>query len=223
MGAASGEELYLFDIPSATLQQTIPLPKQGDIGLTFGDENGDGSQNVKIQYVELGESYCFVCTNRSVLIVPRNDSRRTVEFPDRDSSMRNVADIQELYTPSHKHLIDCMLVAAKVEEKEESPATIDQRRFNGVHVSETGRDFAAIMKSGLIFLVYDFERVLRGELAFSDVTVCINAGCKVENLAFDFGRVAVHSVSLLYIFSIFSPMKCNPFSFVFLLCPNLLD
>ncbi len=72
-----------------------------------------------------------------------------------------------------------------------------------MHVSRTGRSFAAITWTGMLFLVRDFERVLPSsegsepERCFSDedVTLVIEMRSPLTNLSFgDDGQVVMHSV-----------------------------
>lgn len=64
-----------------------------------------------------------------------------------------------------------------------------------VHVSPSGKDFAAINWQGILFLVRDFERVERGEASFSDIALRINLDSPLTCLAFEHGRVVVSTVS----------------------------
>lgn len=86
VGSEAGQEVYLFDAPSATLAQTIPLP-------------WSNAGDVRILYVELGERHVFVCTLYEVLIIPRDTSlypdgtraavtRVSLSFPTDDSGLR---------------------------------------------------------------------------------------------------------------------------------------
>lgn len=64
VGSEMGRELYLFDIPSATLIQIISLTSYPPVynSISFG-----------INYVELGARHAFVCTNQGLLIAPREN------------------------------------------------------------------------------------------------------------------------------------------------------
>ena len=66
VGSEWGQELYVFDVTSATLQETIPIPETAA---------PPGGQGVQINYVELGERHVFVCTPYSMLIIPRFQTR----------------------------------------------------------------------------------------------------------------------------------------------------
>ena len=57
VGSERGQELYLFDAPSASLINTIPLPP---------------SLQINILYVEIGARHAFVCTPHHVLIFSRD-------------------------------------------------------------------------------------------------------------------------------------------------------
>ena len=75
-----------------------------------------------------------------------------------------------------------------------------------VHVSEDGKHFAAITSLGFVFFVRDFERVARGEAAWSDVSLSLDIDVPASNLAFDHNRIVVVTVS-----SSISP-TCTPTS-----------
>ncbi len=65
-----------------------------------------------------------------------------------------------------------------------------------MHISPDGKNFAASTWHGCVFLVKGFERVIRGECTFSDVTVQIQLDGPAKSLAFEYGRVAVKSVRI---------------------------
>lgn len=67
VASEAGRELYLFDVPTASLSKTIPIPQQGLIPDAVAI---DGSPI--ILYVELGTRHVFVCTKCNVLVIPRD-------------------------------------------------------------------------------------------------------------------------------------------------------
>lgn len=72
-----------------------------------------------------------------------------------------------------------------------------------MHVSPSGKDFAAINWHGLLYLVQDFERVARGEATFADISLRVNLQAPAMHLAFEHGRVAVQTVG--YFLRIYTP------------------
>ena len=47
-----------------------------------------------------------------------------------------------------------------------------------------------------MYIVKNFERVMRGEVSFSDVTLRIDLGIGAHNLAYDHDRILVQTVRL---------------------------
>lgn len=84
-----GRELYLFDVPSASLIKTIPIPQHGLPPDAF---QSDGT--LIILYVEIGLRHVFVCTRSNVLIIPRDwnpsepEYACSLDFPTNDPDMR---------------------------------------------------------------------------------------------------------------------------------------
>ena len=67
-----------------------------------------------------------------------------------------------------------------------------------MHVSPSGEDFVGITALGILYMVKGFERVARGEAAFSDLTLRIDLGTPAHNLAFEHDRVLVQTVRFLF-------------------------
>ena len=100
-----GQCLYLFDAPSASVIETIPIPPPDDSLLEespmFLNDGAPG--HVHINYVELGKRHVFVCTPSSIVILPRtvfasdgasgaqpisNATRQVLRFPHADPTLR---------------------------------------------------------------------------------------------------------------------------------------
>ena len=127
-----GRELYLFDVPSATLTKTIPIPLQG---LPRDAFQSDGT--LIILYVEIGPRHVFVCTRCNVLIIPRDlessedDYACSLDFPTNDPELR-ILDIVRHYAarlvlPQVKHKSNARmtrLVLNYPNEREESTALL---------------------------------------------------------------------------------------------------
>ncbi|TDL20553.1 hypothetical protein BD410DRAFT_790777 [Rickenella mellea] len=98
-----GHAMYLFDIPSATLIQSVLLEEH-----RFFTE-----PDALLTYVELGARHIFVCTAHGILIVPRSNPTisAVVEFPGDEPHMRipalaAVAALQ-LHQVTHRIQILC--------------------------------------------------------------------------------------------------------------------
>ncbi|KAI5117611.1 hypothetical protein M0805_001211 [Coniferiporia weirii] len=213
VGSEEGEELYLFDVPSASLVQTIPIPRESLPPAAFTPEG-----TVCILYVELGPRHVFVCTMHGVLILPRDWSHepgaRNVcfDFPTVDPNLRvpqlichyAARIIRTNGPPSNPCMREYMVTAPRVSEQSTALVRLGDNRqqFSAVHVSSSGRDFVAITWLGIAYFVRDFERVLRGECSFSEIALRIDMGAPAINLAFGHDRVVIQAFSGLFVFSL---------------------
>ncbi|TDL20555.1 hypothetical protein BD410DRAFT_367015 [Rickenella mellea] len=177
--------VYLFDIPSATLVQSISL----------NEHRFFAEHDAFVTYVELGQRHIFVCTTHGILIVLRSNPtiNEVVIFPGNSIPTHSKA-LQVTYSPlngGHKP----GLFRGLIDEPSLSRSNpLNSRQtFAALHVSPDGKNFAASTWHGRVFLVKDFERVIRGECAFSEVTVQIQLDGPAKSLAFEYGRVAVTS------------------------------
>ncbi|KAH8110954.1 hypothetical protein DFH11DRAFT_1690590 [Phellopilus nigrolimitatus] len=208
IGSEDGQELYLFDVPSARLEKIIPIPAEDDV-LDLG---------VHISYVELGARHVFVCSPDSVLIIPRSRSSERgaqsvhLNFPSADPGLRipqlvrhYAARLVPAFRPQKNDALREHIVTAP-SLPEQSTALVrlgdDPQDFTAVHVSPSGKDFVAITWLGVIYLVCDFERVFRGEKTFSDITLRINMDAPASNLAFDYDRVLFLTTRGVFVLSL---------------------
>lgn len=94
IGSIEGGELYLYDIPSAALTQTITLPRNEST--MFTDE--EGNDILVINYVEIGPRHVFVCTASSVVIIARDaqpaGQPTVVDFPRADPTLHHPRVVQ---------------------------------------------------------------------------------------------------------------------------------
>jgi hypothetical protein len=95
IGSVEGGELYLYDIPSASLVQTIALPR--DETTLFTDEENNTA--IRINYVEISPRHVFVCTMSSVVIIAREvgssgSPTAIVDFPGVDPDLRQPRIVQ---------------------------------------------------------------------------------------------------------------------------------
>ncbi|KAL5483535.1 hypothetical protein ACEPAI_8767 [Sanghuangporus weigelae] len=227
VGSEWGQELYLFDVPSGTLEETIPIPMEAI---------PQGANGVHINYVELGARHAFVCTPLGVLILSRHqhraDSQRRqnghaqpngdangdtdaplyLDFPSADPGLRipqlvrhyAARMIQSFGPPSNAAMREFIVTAPRVPEQSTALVRLgeDRQEFTAVHVSPDGKDFVAITIFGIAYLVRDFERVFRGEATFSEIALRINMGTSALNLAFENDRIVIQTIHGIFVFNL---------------------
>ncbi|EJD07887.1 uncharacterized protein FOMMEDRAFT_150476 [Fomitiporia mediterranea MF3/22] len=216
VGSEWGQELYIFNVLTTTLDETIPIPLEAI---------PDGETGVHINYVELGARHAFVCTPYGVLILPRfqhmtgdtnghngDEAPQFIDFPSSDPDMhipqliRHYATrmIQTFGPPSNPAMREFILTAPRVPEQSTALVRIgeDRQEFSAVHVSADGKNFIAITVFGVGYFVRDFERVFRGEASISDVALRINLGTSALNLAFDHDRAIIQTIHGVFVFNL---------------------
>jgi hypothetical protein len=205
---ATGNSAYVWDIPTATLVQTIP-----ETGLNGG-----------ISYVELSSRHVFICGEELLRIFSREDGSNVLDIsstrdsyaawnfspnPVNDSETNSTPGVLVPYCihPSHEvdhspHPRTDQFVAGRPDLF--MPYFDLKNPLLTVHVSSCGSHLVALLRRSRLLIVYNFECVIRGEIDLNDAIVDVQLGQPFYSsvyLAFEDNRIAVATVRALQLSS----------------------
>jgi hypothetical protein len=192
---AGSHEAYVIDIPSATVIQTIH-----DLAASH------------VCYVEISARHVFVCTEDVLRIFSREDGRNVLDIPSaRISCAEAFLDTSEVVDRR------AVLQPCRIERQDDNNYTSRRNpdefvagayfpqvqplsclRFSWVaHVSDCGSHLVALLHSSRLIVLYNFERVIKGEISLQDAMEEIQLGPNYYSaiyLAFANDRIAVATV-----------------------------
>ncbi|KAH9919936.1 uncharacterized protein B0H18DRAFT_1026275 [Fomitopsis serialis] len=188
--AASQNTAYLWDLPSATLVQTIHGLQASHAGMEPLGE---------ICYVDVNTRHVVLCGENGVRVVGREDNTVVLHLSGQRGFARTV------------------LKPEPTLGSDRIPLTMSLRLSNA-HLSGSGRDLACMLADGRLVLIRDFESIADGNLSVPeavlevDLTHVNSADSDEANLrnrsragyylAFEQGRVAVATSHGLYVLTL---------------------
>ncbi|KDQ52898.1 hypothetical protein JAAARDRAFT_446095 [Jaapia argillacea MUCL 33604] len=183
---ASLEEAFLWNIPSATLAQTIDLTPQADASL---------------YYVELSERHVFVVGPRSLRIFARD--RGVLVLNLTSEAILSAGLSLQVHQPT-LHRASNAGAEPQIFSHPTDPQPIlgDHLGFCSVHVSNDGRDLAVLLDPETVVIIHGFERVIKGEATLTSTSLRVSISAPHPQsvyLAFEFGKVALALGSGIYV------------------------
>jgi hypothetical protein len=207
--AAGENEVYLWDIPSATLIQTISgIQPIGGLALD-------------IDYVELSHQHVFICMEDTLRVFSRHCGRAVYDLEIPLTLGLSCADWQFSWNSSEERFPDAVLHPCSLQRQHRSghacyPTPRDPDKFVAglfllacmpsqnswlfriVHVSGCGSHLVALTLRSRLIVLYNFERVFRGETESWETWIDIQLGPTFYTsryLAFENDTIAVATVS----------------------------
>ena len=180
-----GRNAYLYDVPTATLIQTINV------------HPADSTVTDKVRYVEIGARHVFICTAVGLRIISRATGKVACTINPAGMPLPDMVSLSSswVFEPSVGtfHSKRIFGVGGENETALLAPPT----PFCAVHVSPCGRHFVAVTPTGYVLLVPNFEEAIRAEgdqakLEGAGYTLKLNVG--IVYMAFDGKRVVLATV-----------------------------
>jgi len=192
---AAYDRVYLWDVPSGKLIQTI----QGC--QCISSEDGDNDHLRRIVYVEISERHVFLVGQFYLRIFSRATGKSILDL---SSSERRYGFWMYVPAISHGRISGSaleryeMVSSRKPYRLSEKMFLSDQ--FVSVHVSACGCHFAALLRGGHLLVVYNFEKASNKEELYGQ-TLDIHIASRHESiyLAFDYGRISVVTTNGVFI------------------------
>jgi hypothetical protein len=176
---ADGRNAYLYDVPSATLAQTIDIHR------------AESTLNENTLYVEISARHVFVCTVLCLRIISRETGKvvctidpNTMPFPDM-APLSWAADSDLMTFRSFR------IFGARFSRP--APPGV----FCAVHVSPCGRHFVAVTPTGYVLLVPNFEQAIKAEgdqTKLEGVGYALKLNVGIVYMAFDGKRIVLATV-----------------------------
>jgi hypothetical protein len=180
-----GRNAYLYDVPNATLSQTINIHPAGS---TITDD---------VCYVEISARHVFICTVVGLRIISRETGKvictmNSNKMPPPDMVLLPLSWVSE---PGSEVFRSRHIFGVGGENKTAlfAPPT----PFCAVHVSPCGKHFVAVTPAGYILLVPNFEKAIgiggdQANLEGAGYVLNLNVG--IVYMAFDGKRIVLATV-----------------------------
>ncbi|KAG5641561.1 hypothetical protein DXG03_004774 [Asterophora parasitica] len=194
LGAAAWEEVYLWDVRTGALVQTIRQTQQDPVG----DDNemllGD------INYIEVSEKYVFLCGFLSLRVFSRETGKSVLDL----SSSKHPIAAWNISVSPVKPAPGVNGSSLVLENLEYELAPVEQsnimKEFIAVHISTCGSHLAALMLRSKLLIVRDFEKVFKHSVPLRELSMEVQLGSACHSsryLAFENGRIGVATVGSL--------------------------
>ncbi|KAG6830268.1 hypothetical protein H0H92_001534 [Tricholoma furcatifolium] len=174
LGAAGWDHIYLWDVRTGTLIQTIEQTQSGMQNQSQDTVPAAFEVLGDINYIEVSEKYVFLCGTHFLRVFSRASGRSTAKVRDGAS------------------LVPQEVVCSRVAMPDSPNLILDE--FIGVHISPCGSHLAALMMSSRLIILPDFERALQSNVRTFDIALEVQLGSPCLSsryLAFENGRISV--------------------------------
>ena len=145
-----GRNAYLYDVPNATLIQTINIHPP------------DSTTTEEVRYVEISVRHVFICTVLCLRIISRQTGKVVCTLNPTTMPLPDIISLPLFrVSGSDMDIFHSQRVFGVGENKTTSlaPPTL----FSAVHVSPCGKHFVAVTWLGYVLLVPNFEQAVRAE------------------------------------------------------------
>jgi len=177
---ADGRNAYLYDVPNATLTQTINIHPAGS---TITDTVG---------YIEVSARHVFICTSVGLRIISRELGKVVCTINQNKMPLSDIASLPLSCPSETDEGFHTQCVLSNYTELLEPPTV-----FCAVHISPCGKHFVAVTRTGYVLLVPNFEQAIRAEgdqakLEGAGYVLELNVG--ITYMAFDGKRIVLATV-----------------------------
>ena len=179
-----GRNAYLYDVPSATLTQTINIhPAESTI-----------SEDVR--YVEISARHIFICTIMGLRIISRESGKVICTINSNEMPLPDMVflTLRRLSGGETKKFHPQRIFG--VGTKELARLT-PPNPFCAVHVSPCGKHFVAVTPTGYVLLVPNFEQAISAEGDHAELKgagYALKLTTEIIYMAFDGKRVVLATV-----------------------------
>lgn len=198
---------YLWDVRTGLISQTIP-DIQKNATRTLGSVN----------YVEVSDRHVFICGTNILRIFSRADGTSVYDISSTQNSYSEMR-MELCRTHISQITLGSALVPHGLKRRDpfreprgeiwdqfiagtyilHSRVLIFLSSPSPVHVSRCGSHLVALLKGSILVVLYDFEKVIKGEVSMREVSLQIQLGppyWSSRYLAFENDRVAVATVRI---------------------------
>ncbi|KZT25603.1 hypothetical protein NEOLEDRAFT_1178380 [Neolentinus lepideus HHB14362 ss-1] len=190
---SSQKDAFLFDIPTATLIQTIDISEPVPHGLR------------ELNYVELSAEYIFICWRHSVCVFSRRDGALALSIDTEHTvDIGMLLQVDAYRPPASPRVPNAVMVPLQSVSRYTGSALPYRQtdEFIAVHVSPDGRDLAILGDPETVFFVQDFRRVIKKEIALAAVSTRLDFTSRFGHSlyhAFENGKVGLVLCSGIYV------------------------
>ncbi|KAL1746317.1 hypothetical protein HDZ31DRAFT_62340 [Schizophyllum fasciatum] len=184
---ASTHEAHVFDVRTGARVHRITNPQAPTDPFSMLDLGN-------LNYVEISNRHVFTCDSNALRVYAREDGKCVFEIVSNQARFGRWL-FQVSRTPPAEQVEDALVVHPLHQTYREIPdSSLQYEEFYAAHVSKCGRHLVAALSTARIVVIYDFERVLRGEVQLYDVAFEVQLGSArttTKYLAFEDNRVCV--------------------------------
>ncbi|GLB36880.1 hypothetical protein LshimejAT787_0311670 [Lyophyllum shimeji] len=200
LGAAAWDTVYLWDVRTGTLVQTIDQTQLGS--------NGEGEEDPALEflgdinYIEVSEKYVFLCGIHSLRAFSRETGKSVLDIP---SSRHPLAAWRYTISPNRPSakapgasLIPQHIEARSVPRAESN--IVDE--FIAVHISSCGSHLVALLLSSRLLIIPFFERAFQDGAGTYEIALEVQLGSPCHSsryLAFEDGRIGACTKTGLFV------------------------
>ncbi|KAI4528181.1 hypothetical protein K525DRAFT_184731 [Schizophyllum commune Loenen D] len=197
---ASDDQAFVFDVRTGARLHRITNPRaptDPDMG--------------HLNYVEISDRHVFTCDSNVLRVYARADGRCVFEiFSNKEHYGRWLFAISR--TPPQEQVEGALVVHPMHAFERRAPeyvASFSRETDTRVaHVSKCGRHLVGALSTARIVVVYNFERVLRGEAQLFDLAFEVQLGSGRTNtkyLAFEDDRICVATGRGIFVVHVLEP------------------
>ncbi|KAI5832332.1 hypothetical protein K523DRAFT_298387 [Schizophyllum commune Tattone D] len=194
---ASDHQAFVFDVRTGARLHRITNPRaptDPDLG--------------HLNYVEISDRHVFTCDSNVLRVYARADGRCVFEiFSNKEHYGRWLFTISRI--PPQEQVEGALVVHPMHAFERRAPGTsLLLEEFYAAHVSKCGRHLVGALSTARIVVIYNFERVLRGEAQLFDLAFEVQLGSGRTNtkyLAFEDDRICVATGRGIFVVHVLEP------------------
>ena len=179
-----GRNAYLYDVPNATLTQTINIHPT------------DSTITEDVRYVEISARHVFICTIMGLRIISRESGKVICTINPNEMPLPDVVSLTWSWlsdTESEKFHSQRVFGVGETKLALLTPPN----PFSAVHVSPCGNHFVAVTPTGYVLLVPNFEQAVSAEgddAKLKGAGYVLKLNTEIVYMAFDGKRIVLATV-----------------------------
>jgi len=180
---ADGRNAYLYDVPNATLTQTINI------------HLADGITTETVLYVEVSARHVFICTSVGLRIISRASGKVVCTINQNTMPLPDMASLPLSWVSEPDEMFHSQCVFSVGENR--TALLAPPTAFVAVHVSPCGKHFVAVTRTGYVLLVPNFEQAIRAEgeqAKLERAGYVLKLNVRIAYMAFDGKRIVLATV-----------------------------
>ncbi|TRM58603.1 hypothetical protein BD626DRAFT_510795 [Schizophyllum amplum] len=184
---ASTHNAHVFDVRTGARLHNISIPALPPGPIDLPDMGN-------LNYVEISQRHVFTCDSNALRIYSRETERRVFELTSNQMRFGRWL-LQVTRIPPEEQAEDALVVHnLRASYHPISDPALQFEEFYAAHVSACGKHLVGALSTARIVVVYNFERVLRGEAQLYDIAFEVQLGSArttTKYLAFENDRICV--------------------------------